>query len=321
MTRLIMQILIVATVAIASAASASNTLILERSWVDQYKNQILITADCFVDVVHKRPNAPAQDGDLHMAVRCPHDVDLSGVAEIMNAGTKAGTPGVAKAHAAEGTGKKLPITGVWRLWPEHAGSDQIHSQLKPPSEPFDSTNPDHLFEIHPITELDKVDLLSTFGPIEDLGKKPFEPKDAERAFGAYARTNFSISYDADTIKMVVNGVGYNYVKFELQLTEAPIQAHDGYFAYGSLLDLGGEMQARRVRTVFVSGTEAANVVAKMNKGDCRVVLGIPRIDLALVSWRVQQAEKYGNKDPLSWTLPYEMVVVGVYDNEKCNSDE
>lgn len=157
--------------------------------------------------------------------------------------------------------------------------------------------------------------------IEALGKKPFAPKDADRAFAAYARTNFSISYDTNTIKMVVNGVGYNYVKFELELTEAPIQAHDGYFAYGSLLNLDGEMQARRIRTVFVSGTEAASVVSKLNKGDCRIVLGIPRIDLALVSWRANQAEKYDNKDPLSWSLPYEMVVVSVYDNEKCNSDE
>lgn len=321
MNKLAMQVLIAATVAITSAAVADNTLILKRSWVEQYKNQILITADCFVDVVHKKPNPPNKDGDLHMAVRCPNDVDLSGVAEIMNAGTKAGTPGVTKAHAVEGSGDKQTIAGVWRLWPEHAGSDEIHSQLKPPTEAFDTTNPDHLFEIHPITKLDSVNLLKTFGPIDALKKSPFVPKDADKAFGAYAQTNFSISYDADTIKMVVNGVGYNYVKFGLELTEDPIKADDGYFAYGSLLDVKGEMQARRVRTVFVSGTHAADVVSKLGKGDCRVVLGIPRVDLALVSWRVDQAENHGNKDPLSWSLPYEMVVVGVYDKEKCKSDE
>jgi len=42
------------------------------------------------------------------------------------------------------------------------------------------------------------------------------------------------------------------------------------------------------------------------------VLGIPRIDLALVSWRVRNAGT--RPEALRWDLPYEIIVVGVFDN-------
>ena len=47
-------------------------------------------------------------------------------------------------------------------------------------------------------------------------------------------------------------------------------------------------------------------------------LGIPRIDLALVSWRLRN----GSPDVLKWSLPYEIVAVGVYDDtpKECEDD-
>ena len=41
------------------------------------------------------------------------------------------------------------------------------------------------------------------------------------------------------------------------------------------------------------------------------VLGIPRIDLALVSYRTRVADT--RPEVLEWNLPYELIVVGVYD--------
>jgi len=49
-----------------------------------------------------------------------------------------------------------------------------------------------------------------------------------------------------------------------------------------------------------------------------VVLGIPRVDLALVSWRARNAPK--RPEVLTWNLPYEIIVVGVYEGAVCDKD-
>jgi hypothetical protein len=57
---------------------------LNRSFIEKYKNRLTITGDYFVDAAHKKPNAAAQDGDLHIAGRSPQ-IGLAMVAEIQNA--------------------------------------------------------------------------------------------------------------------------------------------------------------------------------------------------------------------------------------------
>ena len=54
------------------------------------------------------------------------------------------------------------------------------------------------------------------------------------------------------------------------------------------------------------------------RADCFRMLGIPRVFLALVSWRTQAAAR-GHTAVFSWNLPYEIVVVGMYDS-KCEVD-
>jgi len=41
------------------------------------------------------------------------------------------------------------------------------------------------------------------------------------------------------------------------------------------------------------------------------------LNLALVSWRVKN--KNDPRKPLTWNLPYEMIVVGIYD-QPCEED-
>ena len=50
----------------------------------------------------------------------------------------------------------------------------------------------------------------------------------------------------------------------------------------------------------------------MQPGDCLHVLGIPRVDLALVSWCAKHAIE--RPEVLTWSMPYEIVVVGEYDS-------
>jgi hypothetical protein len=279
---------------------------LTQKFIDAYKDRVTITADDFViDMAHKEPNPPSKDGDLHVAGRAK-SIGLPIVAEIMNAKFQKGA--VQRVHALEGTDKELIVTGAWRLWCEHAfSSKQVQGD---PLQPFKTTNPPHVFEIHPITKLDGIDVTSSFRPI-----KGFQTKDAHDAFVTYENIRCEIRPNKDkTVTLVTGMAGYNYVEFILELNEDPGELEDGYETFCKVRDLEGELLVHNRRILFVKDTEPANQVKVLKKGKRMHVLGLPRIDLALVDWRVKNAndEKWKDEKPLLWNLPYEIVVVAVY---------
>ena len=93
-------------------------------------------------------------------------------------------------------------TGVWRLWCEHSGADpQIQIQGKP-LQPFNATNPDHVFEVHPITVLNGTSVVDSLTPIDG-----FKTKDAEQAFTKYERIDSQILPKATTIKLLTEMAG------------------------------------------------------------------------------------------------------------------
>jgi len=103
--------------------------------------------------------------------------------------------------------------------------------------------------------------------------------------------------------------GYNIVKFKLEPLEEPEKqkvVDDGRFVMCAVRDLDNELVVRKVRMAFVKGTAPEDAVKKLAVGKRLTVLGIPRIDLALVSWRVANKDVEG--EPLTWNLPYEMIV-------------
>ncbi len=276
---------------------------LKNSFIEAYKNRATIEANYVIDKAHKKPNPPSKDGDMHVAGRT-EEVGLPIVAEIMNA--KFQKAAVNFVHENEGTGEPVVVAGAWRIWCEHGGSGpQVQGE---PLEPFQTSNPDHVFEIHPITKLGDSSLLGSLAPI--VG---FRTKDAQQAFTSYERIDSQIVADAEhgTTKIVTTMGGYNYVEFIMELNEDPSTAwEDGRAVMASVLDLGGELIVRNRRMIFVKDSAPEKAVRKMKKGARLHVLGLPRIDLALVSWRTT----HGNERPevLRWKLPYEMIIAAVY---------
>lgn len=288
-------------------AQAEISLTLKNSFIEKYKNSTSISADCVVDHSKGKPNAAAADGDMHAAVRC-REIGLPLVAEIMNARDHTDAIDLSKVH--ESSGERITIQGAWRIWNEHGG-DQVFKQgaAVPKAE---STNPDHVFEIHPITDFGALDIRASFKPISG-----FKAKDAEDAFNRYENTRSKIILGRSTTTIVSPGLGYNYVEFQMELNEKPYPVQDGSFAYARVRDWGGHLLLRKKRMVFVKDTPPETAVRSAGAGDCFRVLGIPRLDLALVSWRARTGKS--NPDVLNWNLPYEIIVVGVYDSA-CERD-
>jgi hypothetical protein len=297
-----------------NTGAGSDTIItLKNDFIEKYKERVTIEADYSVDTlgpVHKVSKG-GMDGDMHFSGRAD-SVGLPTVLEIMNA--KHEKPAVKAVKAAQGKGP-VKVAGAWRLWCEHANnSKQVQGE---DLDPFTVSNPDHVFEVHPVTRFGKVELLDSVDVID--GYKYY---DAETAFLHYANVKCHItSADDGTTTLRTQAAGYNYVEFLLESLEEPkehlVVKGDGRFLRANVRDTEGELVARNVRMAFIEGTAAEQAVRSLGKNGRLHVKAIPRIDLALVSWRVKHKDdpKYKADQPLDWNLPYEMIVVGVVSGD------
>jgi hypothetical protein len=286
------------------------TITLRKSFVDSLKNRITIDANYEVFFAHKHPNTAANDADLHFA-GYDKKIGIPIVAEIMNA--KDQTPAVDLIHQKEGKGQpqeKLKISGVWRLWCEHPGDIEEFKQGKKIA--IENTNPPHVFEIHPTTKVGNIDVTNSLHHIDG-----FDYKDAEDAFSRYSNLRSRITKKGKWVSIETNGIGYNYVNFWIQLNATQKQiVDDGLFVFCTVYKSGfdpneedqDELISHKIRIGFVKDSDIFNKVKAMKKGEFLHVVGIPRIDLALIAWRVEHSSS--RPEAMNWNLPFEMVALG-----------
>jgi hypothetical protein len=140
------------------SASADTTLELKNDFIEAFKNRATIEATYSVKFSHPKPKTPSpgkssNDGDIHISGTAP-EIGLLTVAEIMNA--KDFLNVVKFVHDREGSNVAIAMTGVWRIWPEHGG-ESLHVQGEADPAEITDTNPDHIFEIHPLTKVGSCD--------------------------------------------------------------------------------------------------------------------------------------------------------------------
>src|SRR5262249_27621787 len=149
-------------------------------------------------------------------------------------------------RTAKNADQTVQVTGAWRLWCEHAGTlNQIQGKpFKLPQPGVPPSNPDHVFEIHPVTTVKAgskvVDATVAIGPTPG-----FKPKDAHAAFIlAYEKVPCKIVPLADNrTRIITKGVGFNFVDFQIRLMEdpEPTDAKDGHFVMASVRETDGDL--------------------------------------------------------------------------------
>ena len=217
--RLSARAIVLIALALSSRPGHAGTVLLKNTWLTQHMNRVTATSDCHVDKTHPGPNPignDGDDGDLHTACRCA-DIGLPMVAEIVNAAQYA--PAVAAAKNAASTKTITPVTGVWRLWLEHAPTT-TQTQGGHVAVPT-NTNHAHSFEIHPITRFGTIDLLASFATIP--GYKPY---DAKTAFTHYESRTFTVSRTATFTSIQGPKALYNYAGFKFTVAAAPKHVAD-----------------------------------------------------------------------------------------------
>ena len=206
------------TACILSAKDKLMTLGLQRQFVNDTKNRVTIKVTLHVDQHLKAPHKidkGGDDGDIHMAGRSDQ-VRLPLVAEIMNAGGEKEGEAVNLLNHSSGS-VPIDVTGVWRLWFEHPPSsgEQVQGNAVPiPS----NSNPDHVFEIHPIVNFGGQDLLPSLAPIAE-GAKAYKSAPARDAFKSYDSLGARIGVTATGVTITTKRAGFNYVSFFLSRLE------------------------------------------------------------------------------------------------------
>ena len=78
--------------------------------------------------------------------------------------------------------------------------------------------------------------------------------------------------------------------------------------------MNGNQLVPKVRMVFVKDSPPEKIVRGLRRGDRLHVFGVPRIDLSTIAWRARHLTDH--PEMLNLNLPYEIIVVGVYENSK-----
>jgi hypothetical protein len=286
---------------------SSQEIVIEinKSFIEKYKDRVGITATFTVDKARQNPIARIFDGDFHMAGRAP-EVALPVVAEIANGASA--KKAIDLVHGAEGTGRPLKISGVWRIWPEHGGGAK--QEQGEPLLAMESDNPSHVFEIHPVTRINDVEVLDTFRPIEG-----FMGGDAHACFEIYDKAECTLTVKPKTVSILTHKGLRNDVEFLMEITDGrQIVVPGGRFVIASARDLKGNLLVERLRIVFAAGTPPERAVRLLKRGDRLHVFGLPRVDFAEISRRAKSSKT--NPALLVKPLPYEIIIQGVYRDKK-----
>jgi hypothetical protein len=314
--------LIALTMVVALPAHAEVEVTLKKSFIEKYKNRVTITTPFLIDKVKSAVNPATEDGDLHVAGRPVGEIGLMAVVEIQNA--KDANDAVAFVRENAGSDTPVNVTGVWRVWFEHAGTDN-QTQGKPLTQ-SKNTNPPHVFEIHPATNIGSINLLDTLRPVEDYTK----PENTESRIHMVETMTGKLKVASATATIRAGGNKPNYISFMMKLLPGDhgfqrpdgswTQPEDGKFVFAKIFDGENELLAHKRRIAFVKDSEPFQKLQSLQPNECLNVLGITRINLELISWRIKNAKK--KPEVLGWNIPYELVAVGVKGNKThCAPDE
>ncbi len=276
-----------------------------RSFLEAYKNRVTIETNFSVDAAASSPNPSALDGDLHFAGRAP-EIGLRLVAEIKNAAEA--DSAVALVRHAAAARRPAALTGVWRIWPEHSlGASEQQGR---PIQQLESPYPDHVFEIHPVTRTGSISLLHTLHVPDG-----YKPGSAKRTLDMYQDATCKLTVTPTTVTFETPTWLYNDVHFVMEITGATqLVVPDGRFVTASARDSDGDLLVEGLRMVFVGGSAAERTVRTLTRGARLHVWGLPRLNFDELSRRATESRK--NPALLEGPMPYEIIVLGIYYDEK-----
>lgn len=278
-----------------TAPALSQTVTLRRSFVDSLKDRVTFTGQFDV---YKFTGRASEDGDAHGVVSCPV-IALPCVAELMN--KKDHRAPSAALKNAQVQNDSIMLMGAWRMWWEHAGKG---NQQQGSSYDLEKANAAHIFEIHPLLEVDTHKVYASFIP-----KGFHQPA---KAFAAYRKRECTLTAGKDHITIASKMVGYNYVHLLVIKPKANEvdTLIDGLRFRAMVKDSAGKTVGSKENIVIMAGTPAQEKFRQMKVGESMEVVAMPRLSFSLVWDHLEQAPY---QTPVTLPIPYELIIVGVIE--------
>jgi len=199
-------------------------------------------------------------------------------------------------------GKKINVTGVWRIWCDYFGNEIFKQTLT--NERAKEYNPEHVFEMTPALRVNDINL---DGYNEEISAQKIT--EAETAFEKYSNMKTQINIADSIVTLSLHGLDGNFVDFFITITGTQEVKNDGRVLLCNVYDKVDKLLYKNLRTIFMKDTEAEKTVRNLRKGEKLRVLGIPRIGLNEIYDRIKISEIDTNV--LSGSLPIEMVIISL----------
>jgi len=179
-------------------------------------------------------------------------------------------------------GRDVQLTGVFRMWLEHPPyGTQYQSEAKR-VEWYKNSNPDHVVEIHPITQIGSLNFSGHVKGIE-LGTSSYEgygPGKLKKILKKDLVVQTVSSSDGDLVRIKGKKRGYNHWNLTARVESAAQAIADGHRITITILDNGQPVnKADNLSAVTVSGTQADTDVQNLAATDLIDIQALIRLDL------------------------------------------
>ncbi len=281
---------------------------LRESLVKERSQEILTSIEAVPVHIGEKAHPISQDCDLHVPIRS-EDIKVPMLGEIKNAcsmpeGAKS-TYWTEELRPLEN--KAVKAEGVFRVWLEHPPEDEGERQCECDELPeYDSSNPDHMVELHPLTRLDNQSFLDHVKAIKK-GANQYEGSQGKRLASTLERKKITIQKETEDRKayIVIRGpkTGYNHWTLDTTVKMKPQKVKDGHRFKVDVLS-GSRVVKVNLTAFTIEGTEADNSISQLKAGDTVTLFGLMRLDLRTI---LQLAK--GTETEIK--MPYEMAVLSV----------
>lgn len=281
---------------------------LRESLVREHSQEILTSIDAVPINIGERAHPIGEDCDLHVPLRS-EAIKVPVLGEIKNACSM--PEGVSSTYWTEELQPRENTTvkaeGVFRVWLEHPPAEEGERQCECEELPeYESSNPDHMVELHPLIRLGDTSFLEHVKEIKK-GIKQYKGSPGKRLVSTLERKKITIekeTEDGETY-IVIRGpkTGYNHWTLEAQIKTRPKKVKDGHYFTVDVLS-GTQVVKENLPAFTIEGTEADNEISVAKVGDKATLFGLMRLDLKTILRLVRNAEK-------EIKMPYEMAVLAV----------
>lgn len=273
----------------------AQTVKLRASFVDSLRDRVTFTGNFDV---FKYTGKSSEDGDAHGVVS-NGSIGLPCVAELMNRSLH---PGASKRiKTAMEKDDSIRLVGAWRMWWEHSGKgDQKQGGIYN----LETANEAHVFELHPLLEIDTHKVYVSFIP-----KGYHQPA---KAFAAYKKRQCTLMREKEYISITTIKTPYNYVQVSIVKPKPGSidTLADGLRIRTAIRDSAGKEISTEETIVIMNGTPAMNKLRSLKKGEAMKAVVMPRLSFSK-AWK--QLEKVDEGKAIIVPIPYEFIVTGVIE--------